>query len=415
MKIYYIINGRIPTEKANGYQISQMIQAFGENGTEVILLRPRRVLSAGLQAFRNNLKDFYHLRKEPKTVDIWSFDFQYFFHHLSPIFDKLQFISNLLHSISFVLGLIRYFRSVDLEAESLVYLRDINILSWLWPFLRRSLKENIILELHYLPDRPARRDRYLRILKKAKAVICITNKMKEDLTSQYYPQSKIWVEHDGVDLDTFKINKTIRECREELGYPRNRDIVGYVGNFHTNGQEKGIDDLIRASKSILKVRPETYFYFVGGPLDRVPKYKNLIRDLQVPEKNFVFFDRRPVAQVPVSMGACDVLVIPLPWNKYFAYYMSPMKLFEYMASRRCIVATNVESLKEILIHDRNALLAEHSNTEDLAEKIASALGDRQLRERIAVQAFKDVQYHTWNLRAGRILLFIRSLSRQEHI
>jgi glycosyltransferase involved in cell wall biosynthesis len=107
------------------------------------------------------------------------------------------------------------------------------------------------------------------------------------------------------------------------------------------------------------------------------------------------------------MRAFDVLVIPLPWNPYFAFYMSPMKLFEYMASGRCIVATNVESLCEILENDKNSLLAKHSNTADLAEKILASMDSPELREKLAAQAFKDVAFHTWLRRAERIIQFIK--------
>lgn len=407
MNIYYIINGRLPTEKANGYQISQMCQAFEENGASVQLLRPRRQLNPKHLPFKDNLKEFYNLKKTLTVVNVWSFDFQAFFHRLAPFLDRFQFFSNLLHAFSFILGLVFYLNRRRKSIDDVLYLRDVNLLSWLFPFLDRELKKKIILELHYLPGTAKKKNRYVRILGKARAVICITNKMKDDLVKLGYPPEKVWVEHDGVDLENFQISLTQEECRGLFDYPKDQTIVGYVGNFHTNGLEKGVDDLIKATPLILAEQPQVHFYFVGGPMDRVPKYRKIIDDLKLPADHFHFFDRRPVSEVPASMAACDILVIPLPWNEYFAYYMSPMKLFEYMASGRCIVATNVESLCEVLRHNGNALIAQHSDLQDLAQKILNAVKNPELRNSLGRQAQNDVQYYVWRRRAERILRFIQ--------
>jgi glycosyltransferase involved in cell wall biosynthesis len=404
MKIHYIINGRLPTEKANGYQISQMCQAFVENGADVVLLRPRRALDPKHLRFKNNFKEFYNLRFELETVDVWSFDFQKFFHDLNPFFDRFQFVTNILHTFTFVWGLAQYFKKQNMN--DLIYLRDINILGWLWFFLKAKQRDNMMLELHYLPEAQVKRKRYARILSKAKAVVAITEKMKVDLIELGVAKEKIWVEHDGVDLSTFDKSLSISDARKIFGYPQDHKIVGYVGNFHTNGLEKGVDDLIRAAKFVLAKQPQVQFYFVGGPLDRVPKYEALISELGLQRANFKFFDRRPVFQVPASMAACDVLVIPLPWSPYFAYYMSPMKLFEYMASGRPIVATAIESLQEILEDGETALLAKADDQGDLAEKILNILDDRPLAELVASGASAKVQVHSWKLRAERILGFV---------
>lgn len=404
MNIFYIINGRIPAEKANGYQISQMCQAFEENGSTVELLRPNRRLLPGHEPFRNNLKEFYNLRKSFKVTDIFSVDFQDIFHRLNPFFDRFQFISNLMHTMTFILGLAWYLKDKK-KPRDMLYLRDVNILSWLYPFLNSHLKKNIILELHYVPESLARKKRYVRILAKSKALICITNKMKIDMIDLGYPAHKVWVEHDGVDISTFEIKISQEECREILSYPKCDFIVGYVGNFHTNGREKGIDDVIKSASLILKKHPEVKFYFVGGPMDRVPYYESLIKSHSLPVNNFKFFDRRPIKMVPISMKACDLLIIPLPWNEHFAFYMSPMKLFEYMASGQAIIATDVEALKEVLVHGENSLLARHSDQMDFADKVIMAIEDKNLRTRLAEQALVQVKNHTWNIRAKNILDF----------
>lgn len=407
MKIYYAINGRLPTEKANGYQVSQMCQAFLENRCEVSLLRPQKTLSSSLQKYQNDLKSFYNLRLDIKVIDVWSFDFQDFFHRRVRFLDKFQFIFNLLHTITYVFGLAYFFFKRERRQDELFYLRDINILSWIYLLLDSELQKKIVLELHYLPEEIWKRKRYLKILKRAHLVVAITYRMKKDLIDLGLLQEKVIVEHDGVDLEQFSNSLTMAEARAKFNLPEASMIIGYVGNFHTNGQEKGIEDVIKAARTVLKKHPETVFCFIGGPMDRVPRYKNLVQQLGLPENQFLFRDRVPVSQVPEAMAACDVLTIPLPWNPYFAFYMSPMKLFEYMASNRCIVATNVESLCEILKNDETALLAQHSNPQALADEYNKAIESHELRLQLAARAKKEVEYFQWKLRAGRILKYLR--------
>ena len=406
-KIYYIINGRIPTEKANGYQVSQMCQAFVQNGYDVELLRPKRQLLHIHAEFKNNLKEFYNLKDNFWVQDIFSIDFLHYFNKV-PGLRNLQTAANLLHSFSFVFNLAIYlFRKTS--SGDLLYLRDVNILAWLHPFLRKKIKNTIILELHSFPEKAERRKRYIRILNNARAVICVTNKMKEDLLSLGFPSQKALVQHDGVDLEGFEVKLSQEECRKELKYPENRFIIGYVGNFQTNGKEKGIDDLIRCSGEIIKSFPDTLFYFVGGPLVAVPYYESIIKEYNLPWDNYKFFDRLPVKYVPMVMKACDILTIPFPWNPHFAFYASPMKLFEYMTSGRAIVATDIESIREVLTDGENALLAKHSNLSDLSQTILRAMVDKALREKVAWKAMEEVKNYTWKSRAKRILDFVKGL------
>ncbi|MFZ4404989.1 MAG: glycosyltransferase [Pseudobdellovibrionaceae bacterium] len=412
MSIFYIVNTRLPTEKANGYQVCQMAQAFSENGSPVTLLKPKRAISKNHLVYKNNLKEFYNLRIEPNVLEIWSIDFLYWLQKIHFKIPGGQFFANLFHSFTFVLGLIWFFQKENYKqkktkSSNLLYIRDVNILSWLYLFLPSHYKNNIVVELHYLPETKNKIFRYIRILSKAKAVVCITHRMKEDLIQYGYATEKIIVEHDGVDLSSFQISKTTQECRELFNYPLNELIVGYVGNFHTNGQEKGVDDLIKSAALVLDKHPNTLFYFVGGPMDRVPKYESILSELSLPKENFKFFDRRPLNLVPHSMLACDILAIPLPWNSHFAYYMSPMKLFEYMSVGRCIVATDVDSLKEILVDGENSILAKHSNLDSLSQAINFAIENPKLRTQLSENAKKQVQFYTWEKRAFRILNFLK--------
>ena len=82
-----------------------------------------------------------------------------------------------------------------------------------------------------------------------------------------------------------------------------------------------------------------------------------------------------------------------------------MKLFEYMASKRPIVATDIPSVREIL-DTTNAIIVAPDNSEAMAQGIINALENQGLVSRITDTAYRFVGLHTWSKRAGRVLNFI---------
>jgi glycosyltransferase involved in cell wall biosynthesis len=84
-----------------------------------------------------------------------------------------------------------------------------------------------------------------------------------------------------------------------------------------------------------------------------------------------------------------------------------MKMFEYMASQRPIVASDLPSIREVL-SENNAVLIEPDNPQSLAEGIKKALTDKELSQRISQQTQTDVEEYTWDKRAQKILEFIKN-------
>ena len=98
--------------------------------------------------------------------------------------------------------------------------------------------------------------------------------------------------------------------------------------------------------------------------------------------------------------------MPFHWTEHFAYYASPLKLFEYMASKTPIVATDLPSTGEILRDGENAVLVEPDDPKALAEGIERTLSDAELAARIGRQAREDVRQYTWGERAANIMTFV---------
>jgi len=84
--------------------------------------------------------------------------------------------------------------------------------------------------------------------------------------------------------------------------------------------------------------------------------------------------------------------------------MSPLKMFEYMASKNPIVATNLPSVKEVLTNGETALLAKPGNHKDIALNIDLLIRDQKLGRRLSKAAFLLVaKTHTWRKRQRAII------------
>ncbi|MFN3422178.1 MAG: glycosyltransferase family 4 protein, partial [Armatimonadota bacterium] len=206
------------------------------------------------------------------------------------------------------------------------------------------------------------------------------------------------------DLTLFENLPSKEECRRQLGLPLDRPIIGYIGRFRTMEMEKGIPELIEAVRYLPLINgSDPLLLCVGGPMDVVPNYLDLAHRIGLPEHRLKFIDRVPHAEVPHWIRAFDIAVAPFPQTEHYAFFMSPLKLFEYMAAGVPILATDLPSIREVLHHGENAWFVPPNDPKALAEGVRHLLENADLAERLARQASEDVRRYTWERRAATIL------------
>ena len=138
-------------------------------------------------------------------------------------------------------------------------------------------------------------------------------------------------------------------------------------------------------------------------MSSVRDYLELADSAGIPRKMLRFVDRVPNRDVPLWLSALDVAVMPFPETEHYKYFMSPLKLFEYMAAGVPIVATDLPSIREILQHDRDVWLVPPENPESLGRGISTLLQNRDRATRISRSAKERVKRYTWSKRAEGIL------------
>lgn len=205
----------------------------------------------------------------------------------------------------------------------------------------------------------------------------------------------------GVDLDKFtEISRQFSkdEIRKELNLPLNKKIVGYVGGFRTMGMEKGIKIMIEATKFLAD---DYLMMFVGGKEKEIKEYEEVAEKEGV-LKRCIFLSWQKEENLIKFEQAADVLAIPYPNEEHFRNWGFPMKVYEYMASGRPIIYSDLDIIKEVL--GDCAVSFKAGDGRDLAEKILKAEGEEIKRAR---EKAKD---YTWNKRAEKILEFLRENS-----
>jgi len=372
MKLIYLANLRLPTEKAHGIQIMKMCETFGLTGLEVELIVPWR-----FNKIKESPFSYYGIKKKFKIRKLPSLD-------LIPL--PVPYFGFLIQSTSFALAVFFYllFKKADY-----IYSRDLFSL-----FLLSFFKKKIIYEIHYFPKHFWL---YKGILKRIKGLVVITQKLKEFYQAKGIATDKILVAPDGVDLEEFEIKESQEECRRKLNLPSDKKIVLYTGHLF---KWKGVQTLIDASKYLKK---DILVIFVGGTKKDIENFRQKKQALN----NIMIVSHKPHSEIHYWLKTADVLILPnSAQEKISRYYTSPMKMFEYMVTKKPIVASDLPSIREVL-NENNAVLVKPDSPQSLAEAINQTLKNPDFSAKIARQAYQDVQKYTWQKRTKNILKFVR--------
>lgn len=400
--LLYIANVRLPTEKAHGLQIMQNCEAFADAGAQVTLWIPRRVNSqdtSDVWAYYGVKRNF-GLRRIP-CIDLLPF--------VPGRNDRLAKGLFYIQQITFTLMVLLYavFTQVDIY-----YSRDpfsLFALSWVKP------QRKLAYEAHVLAVGRGGQWLQRQIVSRMGTVVAITKPLADDLAELTSPpnplsnglekgsnprRSKFLVAHDGIRRERFANVPSQSEARRLLGWPPDSFIVGYVGRLQTLAFDKGVGTLVEALKQV----DGASLAVVGGPDDMAEALRQHWINLGMSESGFLYAGHVEPGRVPLYLSAFDVCAMPHPYTQQFAKYTSPLKLFEYMASRRVIVASDLPGWADVIQHEINALLVPPGDSVGLAAAILRLRDDPVLRTRLAERAYERVmEHHTWDGRAQEIL------------
>lgn len=214
---------------------------------------------------------------------------------------------------------------------------------------------------------------------------------------------------DGVDLERYAgLPGSPLLARQELadqiaGMAVDRFTAAYTGHLYAG---RGIE-IIAGMAAVL---PEVQFLVVGGDPSDVAAWKQ--RAAGEGLSNLILTGYVPNADLPLYQAAGDVLLMPYQPQVAassggdIGRYLSPMKLFEYLACGRPILSSDLAVLREVL-HPGNAVLLPPDTPSAWALALTSLQRNPVYAATLAAQARLDARGYTWQARAERILRGIR--------
>jgi glycosyltransferase involved in cell wall biosynthesis len=180
--------------------------------------------------------------------------------------------------------------------------------------------------------------------------------------------------------------------RERLGLSGSGPVVLYGGSFEAY---QGLPELIAAIPAVLERRPGVTFVLVGADRANGLVAHERAEDL-VASGALKIVDRQPREAMASYLALADVLVSPRAYGGNL-----PLKVYDYLAAGRPIVATDIPTHRTVLAEDRAVLVA--PSTDALAQGILSVLADPARAERLGRAARRYAQMHFgWSRFVGSV-------------
>jgi glycosyltransferase involved in cell wall biosynthesis len=391
VRILYLSDIRFPLERANGIQTMETCHALSERGHEVTLLvrpdtadRPR------------DPGEFYGLPPSPRL--------------------RVRRVGGGQHPrLRRAAYLLAAAWQARRPAHDVAFTRDLGVADALLALPRR-LRQPVVYESHgvaavvgasldsLLADgRPAgavkqRRlwAREHRVWTRADGYVTLTAALAQELESHFGTREAVSVVPDGVRLAPGRHYTPPRETRAP--------VVGYAGHLYP---WKGVETLLRALAEL----PEARGLVIGGhPAESdLGTLQALAASLGVASR-VTFTGLVPPAEVAGRLEAADVLVLPNRATAISSRYSSPLKLFEYLAAGRPIVASDLPAFREVLRDGANALLVPPDDPAALAAAVRRLARHHAEAVALSQTGFEEATLYTWDARAARLESLFRHVA-----
>ncbi len=359
MRIAYISGAYVPSRGANSMHAMRMCQAIARQGHEATL----------------------HVR--PGDFDTQD-DFQ--FYGVAPCF---RIVKTSRPQVRVWGALVNAWRTRKLinsgPRPDLIYAREFWAL-----YLLLGCGVPFIFESHWKPKSRIHRLVEAAILRheNCRRIVLISDALRK-VYSEEFPwlsPERVLISHDGADPATGSVVPRPISIREGALQ------VGYVGSFWPGYGIAFIEDL--ASEV-----PEADFHIIGGEIEEVDSRGS--RGLDAANLRYHGFVAPAV--LPEYFAALDVALAPYQANTPHIRWISPMKLFEYMAHGKAIICSDFPVIREIIRNDEEGLLVPAADLDAWVCAIHE-LADPARRQRIGQKARARLEREfTWDHRARRVL------------
>ncbi len=212
---------------------------------------------------------------------------------------------------------------------------------------------------------------------KSSILIACSNSIKEHLIRNYkIDERRITVIHNAVDPNEFKLTKTKSELINKLNIPDDKFIIGYFGRL--DFKEKGVDILLNAFLNISKVSKDIFLLLIGNGFDE-SRIKLFLNQNKLNAK--VINSQKDIYDYYQLL---DVFVLPSRIDPF------PLVMLEAGLMKKPFVGSSVDGIAELIENEKDGVLFEPENSNDLKNKILKIYNNKKLADNLAENLYKKI-------------------------
>jgi hypothetical protein len=384
MRVHYISPSTLPSRTANSVHVAWQCDGLVKTGADVTLYAKRSI--AKQQSLGGALETTYGIDAKPLTV--------------------VSFFSTHDRATSAMIAAMAAMR-IGFGARTATIISRNLYASFLFGVLQRR---PLIFETHQLEQGARKRLQRLVMTRPWIITVVISAQLVEHLARHHgvAPRTAL-ILHDAAPSGIVRLDDRERRATLKRLVPiaaGNWDAVcGYFGQLYVGRGIEIVEGLAAASPGRL------FLVYGGGAADiRAKRAANI-------HPNLHFMDHVTHPEALRIMRAMDVLLMPYQKRVSIgvrghdtANWMSPMKMFEYLAAGVPIVASDLPSVREVLQDHGNCLMVTPDRLDAWRTAVDQLVADRPLARSIGLRAHEDYRSkHTWILRAEALLNAARTL------
>jgi len=243
----------------------------------------------------------------------------------------------------------------------------------------------------------------------AKKVVCVTEGIKREISSRYdIPEDKIVVVPNGANTKLFGIMDG-KECRRRLGLAENLFYAGFVGSF---APWQGLALLVEAAKDIKDAGYAGIKFLLIGDGEQEKTLRQKVLDFGLQETVY-FIGRVEYEEVVFWINAFDVAVAPFSSTRNKTCGLSPIKLYEYLACGKPVIAADIEGVREIIEENECGFIFKAGEKSQLVSKILHCYRKQMDLQALGLSGRSCVQEHfSWQETARKVSHVLESLLKQ---
>ena len=361
--IYYIAEFNLPNSSAYALQVLKMCDAFKKKGYNTSLLLPYN------KSNYSKIKRDYLLKEKIKIISFYKTE------------KSFNFLSRILYSYN----IFRFLNNKN-DKIKLIISRSIVASIFLCIFNIKNTLEihhelSGITKLFFL---------FLKIhyFKKNVNFVFIHKNLRKKVYNNHIPSIILDDATDLMDFKNIKLKMIKNAC-------------AYTGSLYKG---KGLELIIKIAKLLNSVN-----FYVYGDLKTLKKEQI---DNKLP-KNIKLEGKVSYSQIPKILSKFQILLMPYQKqvnvrhkNLNVAIYMSPLKMFDYLAAGKIIIASNISNYKHILKNNYNCFLCNPENQLEWSKKINYIFKKSNNLKYIKKNSLKTARNYSWDLRVEKLIKFV---------